>query len=176
MKRPVVIGAVVVVVLVLGAGVVFAVTSGDGGKGAAGSKAKSTTTSKPSGHSGSSGTTKPGSATTSSTVDSADPPDPSNAYQPVPLPVGVSATIASCKWASANGGELEASGTITNAAGADDVWLITAVWLQKNRDQNESIALQSDVINLKVGQSAPWHLSVSASSAPPNLSCALEIE
>ena len=92
------------------------------------------------------------------------------------FPPGSPATITSCTWSASNGGELEAAGTITNTAGEDDVWLITAVWLQRNQTQDEDIDLQSDVIDLGVGQSKPWHLSISASSAPPDLSCALEIE
>jgi hypothetical protein len=178
MKRPVVIGvAAVAVLVVVGAGIAFAVTS-DSSSGTAGSKTKhpTTTTKRSKSGSGTTASTKSGSGTEPSTVDRSVPPDPKNAYQPVPLPTGISATIASCKWSSSNGGELEAAGTITNTAGEDDVWLITAVWLQHNQTQDEDIDLQSDVIDLSVGQSKPWHLSISASSAPPNLSCALEIE
>jgi hypothetical protein len=179
MKRPVVIGVVAVAVLiVVGAGIAFAVTSNDSTSGTAGSTTKHpTTTTKPSkSGSGTTSSTKSGSQTEPSTVDRSVPPDPKDAYQPVPIPTGISATIASCKWSSSNGGELEAAGTITNTAGEDDVWLITAVWLQHNQTQDEDIELQSDVLDLSVGQSKPWHLSISASGAPPDLSCALEIE
>jgi hypothetical protein len=177
MRRPVVIGIVAAVVIVVGAGVGFAVTSSNDSSSAGPKHQPTTTTTKKSkSGSGTSSSTKSGAGTEPSTVDRTVPPDPKNAYQPVPLPTGISATIGSCTWSASNGGELLATGTITNTAGADDVWLITAVWLQRNQTQDEDIDLQSDVIDLAVGQSKPWHLSISASSAPPNLSCALEIE
>jgi hypothetical protein len=116
------------------------------------------------------------SPTTEPAIDPSTPPDPADAYQPVPLPAGLAATITRCAWSASNGGELIADGTLTNNAGEDDVWLISAVWLQHNQTQDEDFALQSNVINLAVGQSTTWHLTTSATSAPPTLSCALEVE
>ena len=178
MKRPAVIGGVAVAVLIVaGAGITFAATSR--GNDSSSARSEPTTTTAPrhsKSGSGTSSSTKPDPGTEPSTVDHSVPPDPKDAYQPVPFPTGISGTITTCKWSASHGGELEATGTITNTAGQDEVWLVTAVWLQRNQTQDEDIALRSDVIDLAVGRSRPWHLSVSASSAPPGLSCALEIE
>jgi hypothetical protein len=179
MKRPVVIGAAAVgILVVVGAAIAFAASSGDDGSSGTGASKTTTSTTKQRSTSGAEtpSTTQAGAGTEPTTVDRSVPPDPKNAYQPVPLPPGISTTVARCAWSSSNGGELEAAGTITNAAGQDNVWLITAVWLQHNRIQDESIGLQSDVIDLAVGQSKPWHLSIGASRAPADLSCALEVQ
>ncbi|HEY3725063.1 MAG TPA: hypothetical protein VGN59_17055 [Acidimicrobiia bacterium] len=207
MKRSLIVGgAAAIVTVALGAGIVYAATSGSDDE-AAPARARThratttttwekattsttTTTTTPATASGA-GSATPGAgappASTPSTPaatspasavsdDASDPPDPSYAYQPVRLPAGVSGTVTSCTWSPGNGGELRASGTVTNTAGADDVWLISAVWLQHNQTQDEEIDYQTDVIDLAVGQSTTWNLTTSATSAPPTLSCAFEVE
>jgi hypothetical protein len=108
--------------------------------------------------------------------DQTDPPDPVDAYEPEALPPGVSSTVTSCTWSPTNGGQLQASGVLTNAAGEDDDWLLSAVWLWRNVNQNEDIDEQNTIIHAEVGQSVPWQLTIGAPTQPPNLSCALEID
>jgi hypothetical protein len=212
MKRSLIVGgAAAIVTVALGAGIVYAATSGSGDeagparprsahstttttweKATTTTTTTTTTTPAPAPAAGApapaAGTPpastpatpaapNPASASSDDDYDAvSDPPDPSYAYQPVPLPAGVSGTVTSCTWSPANGGELRASGTVTNAAGADDVWLISAVWLQHNKIQDEEIDYQTDVIDLDVGQTVAWDLTTSATSAPPTLSCAFEVE
>ena len=111
-----------------------------------------------------------------SAFDQTDPPDPADAYEPQPYPPGVTSTITSCRWSPANGGQVEASGVLTNSAGEDDDWLFSAVWLWHNVNQNEDFAQQDTVIHAEVGQAVPWHLTIGAPTQPPNVSCALEID
>jgi hypothetical protein len=105
-----------------------------------------------------------------------DPPNPSDAYVAKQLPSGVTATISGCRWVPDNGGELQAEGTLTNTAGVDDVWLISAVWLQHNQTQDEAVESTDDLLDAAVGQSVPWRLTFATPSAPPNLSCAFEVQ
>ena len=199
MKRPLLLGtgvalatSAVGIVLVL---VIAAVFGDTGEKRAAGTVAKrtgtstkslprrstttttTTTTSSPTGSPAPATVTPPSTAPRPPVVDTTPgPPDPADAYHPVPLPSGLRATITTCSWGPANGGELVAGGTITNVAGTDESWIITAVWLQRNGNQEEDFDDTADLIDLAVGQTIPWHLTVSAPSAPPHLSCALEVE
>lgn len=187
--RPLVIGvAAAVITVAIGFGLVLAVTSGDDdASGSAGTDApkseqsststrrSTTTTSKPTGASSTVPATAPNAATTPPT-DPPDPPDPADRYTPVPLPPGISATIASCAWSPAGGGQLTASGTVTNFGADDDVWFVNVYWLVRNQTQDEDIDSQAELYDLAVGQSLPWNLSISAPTAPPNLSCALEVD
>jgi hypothetical protein len=123
----------------------------------------------------------PGSAATPASpvepaFDQTDPPDPAYAYEPTALPPGVSSTITSCTWSPANGGEFSADGALTNAAGEDEDWLVSAVWLWHNVNQDEDITEQSTFIHAEVGQTTAWHVTIGAPDQPPNLSCALEID
>lgn len=191
MKRPVVLGAAAVVVAIaLGVGLVVANgMGGDAGNGTASgvstnrAGSSTTTTTRRSTEQSSTTTTTtttptPGTSTSPArnAPDPRDPPDPGHAYAPKPLPAGVSATISTCRWVPDGGGELQAEGTITNTAGADDFWLISVYWLQRNQTQNEDVENQTDIMELAVGQTLPWHLKIAASSAPPDLSCAFEVE
>jgi hypothetical protein len=105
-----------------------------------------------------------------------DPPDPRDAYVPKALPPGITANISGCRWVPDRGGEVQAEGTITNTAGSDDFWLITAVWLRRNRTQDESSYEQNDVIEVPVGRTIPWRLAIAAPAAPHGLSCAFEAQ
>ncbi len=105
-----------------------------------------------------------------------DPPDPVDQYHPIPLPPGISATIATCNWSPVNGGELQATGTVTNVAADDDFWFVSVYWLVHNQTQDEDIDYQDELYDLAVGQSIPWSLKTSAPESPPNLSCALEVD
>ncbi|MGZ6965519.1 MAG: hypothetical protein ACXVKA_15045 [Acidimicrobiia bacterium] len=98
----------------------------------------------------------------------ADPAAP--VYVAEPLPAGVSGTLAACSWQTTNGGQYEASGTLTNAPSTTHGWTITIHWLQNGRE----IAQQSGVVDLAAGQSQPWSLSLSSASPPADpFSCAL---
>ncbi|MGZ4735810.1 MAG: hypothetical protein ACXV8R_09405 [Acidimicrobiia bacterium] len=195
MRRQWLLGAgVALVTVIVGVAIVLLATSGDGGStNAAGSQAGDTTTTTKKSKDGSTTTTttttSPGGATTPSsaartspttakpgTTDATDPPDPADAYQPIPMPAGVTGTITSCTWSPASGGMLDATGTVTNIAGDDDAWLVTAYWLKRNGNQNEEIDEDTDLLDIAVGQTITWHLSTAAAEAPPNLSCALEVE
>lgn len=108
--------------------------------------------------------------------DQTDPPDPADAYELQVVPPGVSSTITSCIWSPANGGQLQASGALTNSANEDEGWLFSAVWLWRNVNQNEDFAQQNTNLHAAVGETAPWNLTTGAPTQPPNLSCALEID
>jgi hypothetical protein len=188
LKRPIVLGAIVAVVAIAaGIALVLAADSdrgrghpegsavaADGDRDPGGSttttstRASSTTT-----------TTAPHTTTTSAapTPQSTTPPatvvDPTDdPYVPVPVPAGVSAHLNTCSWQPVNGGELQASGTITQGPGDDGVWFVTAVWLEGRIEIDD----QDDVLDLDPGQTKPWSLSTSLPTPPSNLSCALEIE
>lgn len=111
---------------------------------------------------GSNGVAPPGRAV-------ADPDD--DPYEPVPLPAGVGATLDSCNWSSANGGELQSTGTISATPETDDVWFVDVYWLQNNRELDS----QTEVIELDPGTSQAWRLTISAPLPPLDLRCALEI-
>ena len=100
----------------------------------------------------------------------ADPED--EPYEPVPPPAGVTAALQTCAWDDVNGGELQATGTITAAPDSDDVWLVTVYWLQNDRE----LSSQTDVYELEPGQTLPWRLTIAAPLPPLDLRCALEID
>jgi hypothetical protein len=192
MHRPWLLGtAVAAVTIIIGVGLVLWAASGDDRSGATdmtasaggSSSVKSTTTTSTT--STTTTTTPPPQATTPTVPEDVvvgedeealDPPDPADAYQPIPLPGGVSATIDTCGWSPANGGQLEASGNLSNIAGEDDIWLLTVYWLQRNGNQDEEIDEQTELYDLEIGLSTPWQLTIGAPVAPPNVSCAIEVE
>jgi hypothetical protein len=99
----------------------------------------------------------------------AEPDDPP--YEALPLPYGISATLGSCTW---NGGELQASGTVTAAPEADDgVWFVTVYWLQNDRELDEQFKLYP----VEPGQTTAWNLTTAAPLPPAEpFRCALEVE
>jgi hypothetical protein len=100
----------------------------------------------------------------------ADPQEPP--YQPVPVPVGVSATIDGCRWLA---GQLEAWGTITNHE-EDGSWLVdTVYWLQNDREIASADGEDWLLDEALPGQTAPWRFAVPAPIEPLDLRCAIEI-
>jgi hypothetical protein len=191
--QPLILGvAAAVITIGIGVGTVLAVTSGD--DNANGTSAPTTShprrsrSSSTSSSTRTSTTTKPGStskaagsrtATPTTPAPTApeppDPPDPVDQYHPLPLPPGVGATISSCGWSPANGGQLQATGTLSNLTPEDDFWDVDVFWLVHNQTQDEDIEDQNDIYDVAVGQTIPWNLSISYPLSPPNLSCALEV-
>lgn len=102
----------------------------------------------------------------------ADPTDPPYVPQPIPAGVTVTLTPGSCRWSPANGGQLEASGTITSAT--DDAWIITAYWLQNGRELDET---DSDFYDFDeaAGTTKTWQLTTTAPLPPADLACAVEV-
>jgi hypothetical protein len=113
---------------------------------------------------------RPGPTTTTTlpaaTSDPAAPP-----YQGVPLPRGVNATIDTCTWSPAAGGELQASGAIASEPGNDDFWVIEVFWLQNDRELDS----QADLFEVPPGRTTAWRLTVEAPVPPADLRCALEV-
>jgi hypothetical protein len=94
-------------------------------------------------------------------------------YTPVPLPPGVHATLTNCSWQPAGGGQYQAAGTLTNDPASTHGWTITIHWLQNGRE----VGQQSALVDLGVGQSKPWSLSMGAGTAPADpFSCALGVD
>ncbi len=108
--------------------------------------------------------------------DPPDPPDPADAYRPVPMPSGATGQVTSCGWSPANGGELQASGTVTNLELEDESWIVTVSWLVTNQGQSEEFDYQFQLFDLGPSQTLPWTLTTKSRIAPPNVSCALAIE
>jgi hypothetical protein len=100
----------------------------------------------------------------------ADPED--TPYEAIPPPAGINAALQTCSWESTNGGELQATGTITAAPDSDDVWLVTVYWLQNDRELDS----QTEVYELEPSQTLPWRLTIGAPLPPLDLRCALEID
>lgn len=189
-NQPLVIGiAAAVITIAIGVGLVLAVTAGDDrASGTAGTdeprsqpsssstRSSTTTTSEPGGGEKAPGPSAGQSAPTTTTTEPPDPPHPLDKYNPVPLPAGVSATLATCGWSPANGGMLQASGTITNLLPDDEFWGVSVYWLVWNQTQNEDIADQYEIYDLLPSQTLPWNLSISYPVPPPNLSCGLEVD
>jgi hypothetical protein len=190
------IGAVAVVsTIAIGTGLVVFATRGDsgdaGGSSAAASSSSSSTSSSTSSSSTTS-TTAPGITTTTTPGAVApggggqsgggtqpqnraysDPEDP--VYVGLPLPLGISATLTpgSCTWSSVNGGELQASGTISASPETDDAWFVTVYWLQNERELDD----QFEMYEVPPGQTIAWRLTTSAPLPPAEpFRCALEIE
>ncbi len=102
-----------------------------------------------------------------------DPTDPP--FVGLALPPGITASITpgSCTWTPANGGQLQASGTLTASPTTDDVWFVTVYWLQNERELDE----QFDSYDPDPGQTVPWTLTTSAPLPPAEpFRCALEVE
>lgn len=186
------IGAIAAVsTIAIGIGLVFFATAGgdrDGGSdsaGAARSEASSTSSSR---SSATTTTAAPAVSTTTTTAgvlpnsgqagggalapDRAysDPEDPP--YEAVLLPAGIGAQLTSCSWNAANGGELEASGTITASPETDDSWFVDVYWLQNERELDS----QFELFEIAPGETKPWRLTAQAPLPPAEpFRCALEI-
>lgn len=192
------VGAVAAVsTIAIGIGlVVFATSGGSSGGGSGGSHAAgnaSTTTTKASSTSSTTTTAgaAPGSGSATTTTNAAgasksgtsggtvedpnhaysDPTDP--LYVGMALPAGIGATVSSCAWNSANGGELQASGTISASPETDDSWFVTIIWLQNERELDE----QFKMYQVAPGTTVPWRLTAKAPLPPAEpFRCALEVE
>ena len=189
MDRRLMLGAgAVAVAIAIAVGIAIAATSGGDGDSADASdpepRSSSSSSTRSSTTTSTTTTTVPVAPTTASATPPAPAPapgatgatDPASAYEPAPLPAGVTTTISGCRWVPDSGGQLQAEGTITNVANVDDFFVIEVFWLQRNGNQNEDVASQTELIDLAVGQSLPWRLTQGADGAPPGLSCALEVE
>jgi hypothetical protein len=192
------IGAVAAVsTIAIGIGLVVFVTSGNSeGGGSDSSRAagdastttttasSTTTTTTAAGGLGSATTPTSGAASSNGGAAGGTQEDPQRAYsdpedpifQAPLLPAGISATLTpgSCAWDAANGGELQASGTVTAGPEADDgVWFVTVYWLQNDRELDE----QFKEYPVEPGQTVPWRLTTTAPLPPAEpFRCALEIE
>jgi hypothetical protein len=196
-NRPLILGVTAAVITIaIGVVAVLAIDAGndDAGGSAAPKRAaarRSTTTTSAPGRTTTTTSTIPATASTTLPVtgpqravtppateapEAPDPPNPVDQYHPIPLPPGISATISTCNWSPVNGGELQATGTVTNVSADDDVWFVNVYWLVHNQTQDEDIDSQSELYDLAQGQSIPWRLTTSAPESPPNLSCALEVD
>jgi hypothetical protein len=100
----------------------------------------------------------------------ADPTD--DPYVPEGLPAGTSVTLTSCRWEPANGGQLEASGTLTSAT--DDAWIVTAYWLQNQRELADTDSPFLDFGEVP-GTTKTWQLTATAPLPPADLTCAVEV-
>jgi hypothetical protein len=85
------------------------------------------------------------------------------------LPAGVTASIGTCAWQTANGGQLLASGSVTNAPSTNKPWTLTMHFLQNRRE----LAQSSVVVPLGAGQSKPWTITTRMPNPPPDLICSL---
>jgi hypothetical protein len=187
-------GAIALATIIVGTGLaVYVSANPDRNSSSAEAAAAGSTTTSPTGGSGSGATTSTtggsgsgpagtlpatGAATPSTapptpreTSDPADPP-----YQAVPLPPGVRATLDSCTWSPANGGELQASGTITWTGPEEDIWDVTVYWLQNERELDWEFTNQS--FEMQPGQTFPWRLTVTDHPDPPGdqFRCAVEVD
>jgi hypothetical protein len=90
-------------------------------------------------------------------------------YTDQALPRGVTASIGTCAWQTANGGQLLASGTVTNAPTTNKPWTLTMHFLQNHRE----LAQSSVVVPLGAGQSKPWTITTRLPNPPPDLICSL---
>jgi hypothetical protein len=115
-------------------------------------------------------------ATVPEPPDPPDPPDPADRYQPVALPSGATGQVSSCGWSAANGGQLVATGTVTNLEQEDEAWIVNVSWLVTNQGQQEELDYQFQLFDLGPSQTVPWTLTTPSRIAPPNVSCALSIE
>jgi hypothetical protein len=191
------VGAVAAVsTIAIGIGLVIFATSGDsGGRGSDSSRAaanassttttssasSTTTTTAAPGGSGSTTTTTAAATSNGGASGGGAPEDPTRAYsdpedpiyQGIPLPAGISATVGGCAWDAANGGELQASGTISASPDTDDAWFVTVIWLQNDRELDD----QFELYEVAPGETKPWRLTTSAPLPPAEpFRCALEIE
>jgi hypothetical protein len=81
----------------------------------------------------------------------------------------VTASIGTCAWQTANGGQLLASGTVANAPTTNKPWTLTMHFLQNRRE----LAQSSVVVPLGAGQSKPWTITTRMPNPPPDLICSL---
>lgn len=93
-----------------------------------------------------------------------------NPYTAIAVPTGVSASLTSCSWQTASGGELQSAGIVTSHDGAARTWTLTMVWLQNSRE----LARTSTAVLLAPSEAKGWSLTL-ASAPPPDIACALEI-
>jgi hypothetical protein len=90
-------------------------------------------------------------------------------YTDQELPRGLTGTIGACAWQTANGGQLLASGTITNSPTTNKPWTLTMHFLQARRE----LAQSSVVVPIGAGQSKPWTITTRMPNPPPDLVCSL---
>jgi hypothetical protein len=181
--------AVAIAVIVIGAGIAIYV-SADSGRGAGQAASISTDDDSTTTTRATSTTTTLAPTTTSTTgvlpntgesTGTPSPPPTDRAtsdpeddpFVPVPLPLGVAgATIDSCLWSPSNGGELQASGTITGTA-EDDLWGVEVYWLQNDRELDSQYEIYDFAT---AGQTVPWRLTVEAPLSPLDLRCAIIVD
>ena len=90
-------------------------------------------------------------------------------YTDQQLPRGLTGTIGACAWQTANGGQLLASGTVTNSPTTNKPWTLTMHFLQARRE----LAQSSVVVPMGAGQSKPWTITTRMPNPPPDLVCSL---
>jgi hypothetical protein len=95
--------------------------------------------------------------------ETADPAEEPVAAEP--FPPGVLATLDVCTWSPANGGELQAAGTITWTGPEEDSWDVEVYWLHNDRELDWET--NDNWIDLQPGQTAPWRLAVGGHPDPP---------
>lgn len=192
------IGAVAAVsTIAIGIGLVVFVTSGNSEGGgsdssrAAGDASTTTTTSKASsttttttaaGGLGSATTATGGAASSNGGAGGGSQEDPQRAYSDPTdppyvgtlMPAGMSAQLTTCAWDAANGGELQASGTLTaSPATEDDSWWVDVFWLQNDRELDDQFKLYE----VAAGQTVSWRLTAQAPLPPAEpFRCALEVD
>src|SRR4051812_21221015 len=111
------------------------------------------------------GTAAPAASTPATTA----PPTAGAPYTAPPLPRGTSATITQCTW---SGGQLRASGTVTNNTGEDDSFFVTSVWVSQGLELDEDF----DLFDVASGQTLPWSLQTEGDRPTAPFSCAVEVE
>jgi hypothetical protein len=159
------------------AGPATAVTRPPGGRDADGTTTTSTAPATPSTTPSTTvAAATPATSPTTRAPAAAPPPTPRATANPAlppyadrALPAGVTASIGACAWQTANGGQLLASGSVTNAPSTNKPWTLTMHFLQNRRE----LAQSSVVVPLGAGQSKPWTITTRMPSPPPDLICSL---
>ncbi len=99
-----------------------------------------------------------------------DPTDPP--YVGTLMPAGMSAQLTTCAWDAANGGELQAAGTVTASPETDDSWFVDVYWLQNDRELDTTF----DLLDIAPGETKPWRMTAQAPLPPAEpFRCALEV-
>jgi hypothetical protein len=136
---------------------------------AAGGSGATTTTAAP-GNAGGTAVETPGSETPQTPRATADPDEPPF-ETPASVP-GATATLAGCVWEPANGGELQAWGTVTSFE-EDGLFGVNVHWLQNDRE------LDWDFDSYDFGppgQTLPWRLTVPFPVQPLDLRCVIYVD
>jgi hypothetical protein len=90
-------------------------------------------------------------------------------YAQQELPRGLTGRIGTCAWQTANGGQLLASGSVTNSPTTNKPWTLTMHFLQAGRE----LAQSSVVVPMGAGESKPWTIATRLPNPPPDLVCSL---